>query len=318
MIPSASNPDRPGRPADDFIVFRCTFCNHKLRAAASDAGKKRRCPNCRNLVPVPHRRQENAPAARQTDPAFFAGFPITKVEQTQPPRRRYLWPVDVLLYPCNRHGLAMMGIFVGIPLFIDILALLVLAVAGIMTILISIPGIVVKIVLALYACWYFTECIRDSAAGGLRAPDVLVNAPSIGDMGWQTVRVLFCFLFFVAPAFIYYNFARTPDAIFWILLATGVFVFPMGLLSTIMFDSVFGMSPLVVFASIMSVFLPYLGLLLLACASVCLVVLTGYFYAKHIPLRFLLTAVLVWIFMLDSHLIGRFFFRYRDRLDWEV
>ena len=97
-------------------------------------------------------------------------------------------------------------------------------------VLISIPGFVINIVIFLYTYWYYCECIRDSSEGGLRAPGVLVNSPTLGDMFFQLLKIIGCFLFFGAPMLIYFKYTGECDVVFWSLCGCACFFFPMGLL----------------------------------------------------------------------------------------
>ena len=62
---------------------------------------------------------------------------------------------------------------------------------------------------------------------------------------------------------LYFLYTGRTDWIFWALMAFGGFLFPMGLLAVIMFDSFSALNPVIIIGSIFSAFLSYLGLILL-------------------------------------------------------
>jgi len=337
---------------DSVIRFRCKNCGQKIRVPEIHAGKKGKCPKCRNIIVVPN--VESAAAAPQTTPgdaavsskdATFAltFLDIPQEEKAQPaaqdyapdktfedlrkleeeirtdeaepvPERKLPWLIDIFLYPISAPGLIILAIIIVIPLLIDFVA----ALFGPLGFFISVPGFVINIVISLYMYWYLCECIRDSAEGGLRAPDVLVRAPSLGDMLWQTVRIAGCLVFFCLPVLIYYRHAERIDTVFWSLLAYAVLFFPMGLLAVIMFDSFSGLNPLLLIGSIFSTFFQYCGLILLYCTF-------GYLFAKIISVlpwsgfsNYIPVTVILYLLMVAAHLLGRFYFRYKEKLYWEV
>jgi len=337
---------------DSVIRFRCTYCQQRIRIPKIHAAKKAKCPKCKNIIVVPN--VESAADAPQTTPgdsavsskdATFAltFLDIPQEEKAQPaaegyapdkafeelreleqeiatdeaeplPERKLPWLIDMFLYPVSTPGLTILAIVIVIPLLIDFVATLL----GPFGFFISVPGLVVNIVIFLYMYWYLCHCIRDSAEGGLRAPDVLVRAPSLGDMGWQTLRVVGCLAFFAAPMFIYHRHTERTDTVFWFLLAYAIFFFPMGLLAVIMFDSFSGLNPLLLIGSIFSTFFQYCGLVLLFC-------IFGYSLAKILSvfsgsgfLNYIVVMVNIYLAMVATHLLGRFFWRYQEKLYWEV
>lgn len=248
-----------------------------------------------------------------------------ETEKSEPVGKRKLsWLIDIFLYPISIPGLTVVGIIIVIPLLIDILvkilsrAALVFLPLLVFSTLFKFTGFIIKIILWLYMYWYFCECIRDSADGGLRAPDVLVNAPSLGDMFWQTLRIVGCLAFFCAPALIYYGYTREIDAIFWALAAYAAFFFPMGLLAVVMFDSFTVLNPILFIGSIFSTFLPY-------CAMVLVFVLAGFLITEKIPdlrwspaLAFIFRCVGIYLAMVVAHVLGWFYHRYQDKLNWGI
>jgi hypothetical protein len=91
--------------------------------------------------------------------------------------------------------------------------------------------------------------------------------------------------------------------------------FPMGLLAMIMHDSVSALNPLLLLGSIFRVFLPYVGFVLLLGMLVVGLALLWPFLIVLPVIGF--AAVLYGAFIL-AHILGRFYWRYRDRLDWGI
>ncbi len=179
-------------------------------------------------------------------------------------------------------------------------------------------GIFVRIVLYLYLYWYLCECIRDSAAGGVRAPEIVGRAPGLGDFLSQMIKTSGCFLFFPAPAFLYFLKAGEADTVFWCLAVNALFFFPMSLLSVVMFDSLRGLNPILLISSIFSTFLPYGAMIVVFAAA-------GIFIARKAPTpwestgsTFIMWCAGIYLAMIAAHLLGWFYHRYEQELNWEV
>ena len=223
--------------------------------------------------------------------------------------------IDIFLYPLTFSGLTNLAIFIGVPLLIDFLwKILIIQLAC----LFQLVSLVVEIVVFLYMYWYFAECIRDSAGGGLRAPEAFVNSPTIGDMFLQTVNIIGCLVVFFAPFVLYVLFARRADIIFWLLLAYAVFVYPMALLAIVVFDSVSALKPRLLFRSISNTFFPYTGLVLLFVAAVLLIGVLRQRVQGPGYLAFILRCASIYLAFVAAHLLGRFYWRHEEKLNWEV
>jgi len=338
------------------IEFRCKRCNQKISVPETSAGKKGKCPKCKNIVVVP-KAEKVGPVASQNnfsdlkigsgisdlDPALFdipqksetANRPSSQdgvtdktfealqkleeksvVDETgQIGERKLPCFIDIFLYPVSFSGLTNLAIFIGVPLLIDILWTVLPIQLGCLFQLVS---LVIEIVVFLYMYWYFAECIRDSAEGGLRAPETFVNSPSIGDMFLQTANIIGCLVVFFAPFVLYVLFARRADIIFWLLLVYAVFVYPMALLAIVVFDSVSAFNPRLLFRSISNTFFPYTGLVLLFVAAVSLISMLGQRVQGPEYLAFILRCVSIYLAFVAAHLLGRFYWRYQEKLNWEV
>jgi len=264
---------------------------------------------------------------------------VGRIEHEPPPERKRPWLIDIFLYPTNKSGLTMIGIIVGIPLFFRLvfafmvlltficppllLFLPVLAVLGI------IIGIIIGLLFGMYFYWYLCECVRDSAEGGIRAPETIGTTPGLGELFAQTYKAFVCFAFFVLPVLLYLIYTRRTDAIFWALTAFWIFFFPMGLLAVIMFDSLAGLNPVIIIGSVFSAFLPYFGLISLLAGLILSIRFLVFLSRLLFSLGGIYT-IIIWIIiygsgiidfymmMVIAHLLGRFFYKYQEKLNWEV
>jgi DNA-directed RNA polymerase subunit RPC12/RpoP len=352
------------------VTFQCGTCGRKINVSKMYAGKKGKCPKCNIIFVIPKGQTGGSvaiqaePASEEITPKVFGPDPrlfdmpqekagknqhpgqqvvpdktlenlhklresFRKFEPEPVPERKLPWIIDIFLYPVNVPGLTVLGIIILIPLLINILARLL----GPFGFFVSIPGFFVKIVIGLYMCWYFIECIRDSANGGLRAPETIGSMASLGEMFWQFLRLVACYAFFFGPVTFYSaynNFydAKTSSAVFWSLQTYGVFFFPMGILAVVMFDSVRGLNPVLIVQSIISTFLLYCGLVILfyGLAFLFIIGIVGLILAGIIGgwgLSLVLTFVFisigfVWLLFVVGHLLGRFYWKYQEKLNWEV
>ena len=177
---------------------------------------------------------------------------------------------------------------------------------------------VINIVIFFYIYWYFTECVRDSADGEVRAPEGFGVTGGFAGMFEQTVNVIGCLAIFFIPFVLYMLFARRADIIFWLLLIYAIFFYPMGLLAVIMFDSPIGLNPRLLIRSISSTFLPYCGLVLLFITPF---VLIGMLYGEIQESQlwiFIIRSVVTYLALVGAHLLGRFYWRYQDNLNWNL
>jgi hypothetical protein len=208
-----------------------------------------------------------------------------------------------------------LAIFIGVPLLINILGTILPIQLSCLFFLVT---IVINIFIFFYLYWYFVECVRDSADGGVRAPEGLGATPGFMGMFWQAVNVIGCLAVFFVPFVFYMLFAKKADIIFWLLLIYAVFLFPMGLLAVVMFDSAIGLNPRLLIRSISCTFVPYCGLVLLFVTPV---VVIGMLYAEVQESRlwsFILRSVVTYLVLVGAHLLGRFYWRYQDKFNWEV
>jgi DNA-directed RNA polymerase subunit RPC12/RpoP len=349
------------------MKFRCPHCSQKIGLLAEYAGKQVRCAKCKQPFRVP----QQLPAAEagtevlRADPQqTAAGFgsmqssgsleELLAAEQSSPPlqfapspppvapdepfiipgaleedekekgKRELPWPIDIFLYPASLSGLLTIGVIVTSQL----VAPLFCCMSGI-----------IQIIIGLYMYWFFCECVRDSANGGIRAPETIGSMGSIFEMFWQFIRLFACFCFFFSPVLFYasYSFFSSAERgsfeinniLFFSLLTYGIFFFPMGVLSLVMFDSVKGLNPILLVRSILSAFFQYFGLVILfyglyfvyiffVAGSSIMSMTTGSVILGMLIHAVVSRVVFLWFFLIAAHLLGRFYWRYEDKLYWEV
>jgi DNA-directed RNA polymerase subunit RPC12/RpoP len=303
------------------VSFQCQNCGWKISALPTQSGKKGKCPNCNLTLVVPQLHGLtllDAPAEyklqdERPNPATPAQQAVDNEENEQEAKeetesrskRKLPWFIDIFLYPANASGLVHIAVFVIVPTLLNLLNRLFSFGLG------PRAGLLIAvfyIFLIGYIFGYFVECIRDSALGEQRASDPPSGVSSKDDLLGQFAIWLICLAFFFGPVIFYRGYIHLSNtqmnsAIFWSLLAYGVFFFPMGILSAAMFDSISGLNPLLIIYSIASTFFQYCGLVVVF-AGLCL-----------IRIEILL---LMWLLFVTVHLIGRFYRRYQDKLNWEV
>ncbi len=331
--------------AEPFIRFYCNNCGNKSTVSESYAGKKIRCPKCNNIIIIPAAEstgktktssqysdydqslldiQEQNIIQNQQIRQYEAleqadGFEQEPEEKSRAEeshgQRKLPWLIDIFLYPTSVPGLKNLAIFIGVPLLIDILGTI-LPIQ--LSCLFWLATMVIKILLFLYIYWYFAECVRDSADGWVRAPEGLGSTPGVAGMFWQTVNVIGCLAVFFTPFVFYMLYARRADIIFWLLLIFAVFLYPIGLLAVVLFDSALGLNPRLLIRSISSTFFPYFRLVVLFITSIVLLSIV-YMQVEDSPLWvFILRSVGIYIAFIAAHILGRFYWRYQDKLNWEV
>ena len=334
------------------IKFNCNKCGQKLSVPETRAGKKGRCPQCKNIIVVPeipiidlladNNDSEIADLGisntandafleatiekdqLQDEPLTLAPGPEKSYEYEQepevvspfdtdlPPERKLPWLLDIFLYPICIPCLQTMAIIIIIPLLIN-LAVGLLGPFGLFAL---VPGIFIDFVLAMYFLWYLSTCIRDSAEGGIRAPDTVANAPSLGELFVQLFRMIISILIFAGPAGYYYIKIHNIDPIFWSLLAVSIFFLPIGLLAVTMFESIRGLNPLLLISSAFRTHFIYLSLAVILWATALGIIFTIKML-QNIWAIFLSVYCVMYILLIVAHLLGRFYWRFQDKLNWD-
>jgi len=338
------------------MTFHCQTCNRKISVPKTYMGKEIQCPNCKDRFVVPmtnvdHSPDTPGPPAERT----FSTGPLTlqdvpeEYKLEDPPtrpmseaeqailseleskeetseeaigERKLPWFIDIFLYPTSLSGLISLIIIVVIPMLTAIIRTLM----GPLGFSIGVAGFFLNLAIGLYLFWFFTECVHDSAEGGTRAPEAFAATSSLGDMWSQAQHIIGCYLILLGPVFFYHLYTQRTDVIFWLLLGYGAFFFPMGLLACIMFDSIRGLNPILLVASIVSTFFHYSGLVLLIIAIILAFSALPGMSTEETQRPDILTlfvggifsVLLIYIAFVIAHVIGRFYWRHQEKLNWEV
>jgi DNA-directed RNA polymerase subunit RPC12/RpoP len=342
------------------VTFQCQNCERNISIPKTYSGKEAQCPNCKERLVVPatdlddssktpsspterkfstgvltfldvpkkyRLKDESASQMSESEKAIGSELELEEEQSGEEEaigRRKLPWPIDVFFYPVSPSGLISLAIIVSIPILIAVVKTLM----GPLGIVIILPGFFLNLAVGLYLCWFITECVRDSAIGGTRAPEIIATS-NLGDIWSQGLQIIGCYLILLGPVGFYYVFTGKTDAIFWLLLAYGAFFFPMGLLACIMFDSIRGLNPILLIGSIISTYDQYLGLVLL----IVVIVITFSALSKvdannteqpqppNIPTLIVVGiffALVIYTIFVVAHLIGRFYWRNQEKLNWEV
>lgn len=338
--------------------FNCRNCGQIIRVPARFAGKKARCPKCKAAIIIPgisnelelklqtgdNEISQNYPQQPETELKLKMDAPVEKkyeglsadglivtndnfpkpVVVEKPPQRKHPALLDIFLYPTSMSGLINIGIFCGIFFLSGAISFLASAFVYTQYALILIDGTV-----AAYMLFYLVECIRDSALGGIRAPDNISTIPSRSEALSQLWDIFIMMIILWLPLSGYYTYRMltrptnatyvpTQDIIFVCLLGYGVLFTPIALLALAMFQSSSAYNPLIWIASIFRTFIQYCGLVILFSLFAFLIsritasIQTGVLYA--LPINFLL----LYFVMVAAHLLGRFYYVNSRKLDWEV
>jgi len=315
------------------------MCEEEIKVPEDSRGKLIECPQCgcyieapsekipieKAKAPVQTRKDDEVADKRLEEPQRPEGK--VAVEESAPAGKRKLpWPIDILLYPMSIPGLLTVTGFAIVPVvFLGFARLCCMA---------GLVGWIIGRVVDLYVLWYFGECIRESAAGELRAPERPGGSMDWGEVVLSVLRFVACFLFFFGPQSLYFYMASSRTGVnpvlSWSLLTYGVFFYPMGILAVVMFESVRGLNPVLIFRSIVGTFLPYCGLVTLFYGlSVLFVIgiigslsglarLTGDSLLSALLFIVFIRAGFLWLLLVAGHLLGRFYWRYEEKLNWNV
>jgi hypothetical protein len=311
------------------IQFRCGHCGAKLKAADTSAGKTQRCPACKAAVAVPTAKPAldadlfdivpKRPTPSVTpDPPETSPEPAEHPPEPQDPAAngsRLPWPVDALVYPLRPISLLHLA---------ALWLLLFYACPKIMSI--GLGAEYVPFVYSMpiaYAVYYLAECLRDRAGGGRHMPDYWIYPGELNKWGFvtQTFEVLGCVAMCFWPPAVYYVAREQADCIYWLLMAGGAFVFPMLLLSVVLFDSFSGLHPGLIGGAIFRAFVPYSGIVVLLCGISLLIVSMGFRLNSFYPLPradFLLRLPQLYLLFVAIAILGDFYRRHEDRLGWDI
>ncbi len=321
------------------VTITCSMCEEEIKVPENSRGQAIECPHCGCYIEIPSEKipieKAKAPVQTRRDDEVADKKPEepqrpkgeVAVEESAPVGERKLpWPIDILLYPTSIPGLGTVAGFAILP--VVFLGLMRICCMG------ALVGWIIGKVVWLYVLWYFGECIRESAAGELRAPERPGDSVDWGDVVWSVLRFVACFLFFFGPQSLYVyrasSSAEVNPVLAWSLLTYGVLFYPMGILAVVMFESVRGLNPILIFRSIVGTFLPYCGVVALFYGLGVLFVigiigslpglvrLTGDSLLSAILFIVLMRAGFLWLLLVAGHLLGRFYWRYEEKLNWNA
>lgn len=334
------------------VKYQCKNCRQKIKVPDEYVGRRLKCPKCATVFTIQNEQQTPAPA-NETIPASMTLSPAPALEEfkahipdfnfpvapkniddtVQQPIRdttvfeehqtvRKLSPIiDVFLYPASFSGIMNIVVFFIIRILLQIFAVLPI---------ISITRIIVSLGLSAYLYYYLIECIKDSAQGGIRAPDNMNSMPDNGSEAASRLWEIFAsFVIFWGPVIgysIYLVFSHKDphwpiliqSYIFWSLLVYGYFFFPIGILAIAIFDSSSGYNPFLWIASIFSTFFQYILLLFILTLIGSLYVMINYYMSSNLALRLFITPVFIYFAMVAAHILGRFYFLNSKSLNWDA
>ncbi|MCP4259154.1 MAG: hypothetical protein GY774_16845 [Planctomycetes bacterium] len=255
-----------------------------------------------------------------------------KAEETTP-SRKLPWFVDIFLYPLSISGLVYLVICFCAPILINLINQLILQQVW------PINELIVATLYVLfvgYVMYYLSWCIIDSTKGGWRAPDITNQSSPKGELIESVGILLACIVFCFWPLAVYYIFTEKTGFLYWLLTAIGLLFFPMVLLSGFLHNSINGLNPVLITKSVIKTFPKYLPIIIFF--TVFFIVLSvvippfpqsknfksishyisefiGNIFGSRYALRL---AGFIYIAMIAAHILGRFYCRCKERLNWEV
>jgi hypothetical protein len=221
---------------------------------------------------------------------------------------------DPLVYPANADGLVQIAVVaLGVGVFQvlgPVLGRFVPLYGGVLV-------RVGEIIILSYVIFYAHYCIYDSSRGGRRAATIsLAHTPDFGDLVWQLVLLVAGVAICLWPAALYRGWAGRVDVWFWVLAVTGAFFLPMSLLTATLFQGIDALNPVLIIRSIVMTLPGYVALFG-ECVLLAAVFLISRWAVGQIRLPHLLaTAAYLYLLLIGSHLLGRFYWRRKEELGW--
>ncbi len=255
------------------------------------------------------------------------------LEDPQLERKRKLpWFVDIFLYPLSISGLIYLIIFLCTPFLINLIYRFLLnhiwPVGDLM-------AVILYLLFVGYVLYYLSWCVVDSAKGGLRAPDInLQSSPTKGELlGWVGI-LLACVAVCFWPSAVYYVFTKKTDFFYWLLILVGLLFFPMALLAGFLYDSIAELNPILIIKSVFKTLPAYLPVVIFFFGLfVVFRKVTPQLPQPKSPVSMLLylpqvintisgagfalrLTGFIYLAMIAAHLLGRFYWWHKDKLDW--
>jgi len=249
-------------------------------------------------------------------------------------QRKLPWLIDIFLYPLSISGLIHLVIFLCAPIFISLIYQLLLQQIW------PISELIIAILYLLfvgYVLYYLSWCIIDSTKGGLRAPDMnLRPSPARGEIIECAGIFLACIVVCFWPAVVYFILTKKTDFLYWLLAAAGLLFFPMALLAGFLNNSISGLNPMLIIKSVIKTFPTYFPVVIFFAGffAVLSIVIPQPPQSKGLePILLYLSQVInnifnprfalrstgfIYLAIIGAHILGRFYCRCRDKLNWEV
>jgi hypothetical protein len=246
-------------------------------------------------------------------------------EREEPPKRPLPWFLDIFLYPVNKLGLMIPLFCAGVPFVLRPALMWSCELTKVFM-----PGLFLWVPLMfahwgalllglLYINWYLAECIRDSAGGGIRAADTTGSTPGLAELFGQSLAMLACGAACLGPSIVYGG-SHGEGTVYWVLYGAGGFLFPMALLAVTQFETLRALNPLLLLPSILSTLLPYC-LLAAFCYAFCRLpdlAIRRLFTSESWVSGYVLLFAAFYLSLVLAHLLGRFHWRYAQRLNWDA
>ncbi len=248
-------------------------------------------------------------------------------------QRKLPWLIDIFLYPLSISGLIHLVIFLCAPILIS------LAYGFLLQYIWPVGELIIAVLYVLfvgYVLYYLSWCIIDSTKGGLRAPDMnLQPAPAKGEIIECAGIFLACIIVCFWPTAVYYIFRKT-DFFCWLLAAAGLLFFPMALLAGFLNDSISGLNPILIIKSVIKSFPTYFPVVIFFAGffAVLSIVIPPLPQSKGLePILLYLSQVInnvfgarfalrstcfIYLAMIGAHILGRFYYKYKEKLNWDV
>jgi hypothetical protein len=330
------------------ITFSCA-CGKSIKVKDEHAGKKGKCPACQQVVRVPKPEPvavESAPAGddffskmleqsyEQQGKNIAADEPKLAPEESAPPpgispellaeikkrkaanepevqARKLPFFLDVFLFPLSMPGIIQIIVYVVLSVLLDLAKIVTLGMSYFI-------GRFFRRLVDAYIFWYFCECVRESGRGAIRAPDVVTNHPDMGDTISELKNIGACIILFALPAVAYHFLTDRIDGFFFAIVGASAFLLPMALLGVIMFGTLTALNPVLLIPSIISTFVPYVGVTIVLWIVFGASIFISYAISQSIILWIISRAFLTYMMLIAGHILGRFFYKNSARLNWEV
>jgi hypothetical protein len=308
-----------------------------VRNSASDtnAGKKGRCPRCKNEIIVPDAQppkvtvqQNNSVHDSNLLDMPEKGQIKDACEEIKEPKRETLveeleidgesklpWIIDIFLYPINTSGLIHLVIFSFLPQ--KLLPLFSLGYWFHPPIF----GLGFLVIYISYFLFCLSDYIYESSKGNRRVPDSKITTNivlHIEELLYPILNMFICIVVCFSPLLAYSIITKRIDFLFWLFVTYGSIFLPMILLAVVLFDSFWVLNPIFIVGSIFKVFLRYCGLVLLLCGFGGLIALLVANLLQRGILGYIFGIVCIYITMIMAHLLGRFYWRNKDKLGWGI